>query len=87
MIPAAVLAVGAAEDPAEEPEEAGAEELEEQAGVEARHLQGDPGEILGPHRPQVAPLLQNRPTKNIEFFNFRSSNVDFVLQFTYQTRC
>ena len=58
MIPAAVLAVGAAEDPAEEPEEAGAEELEEQAGVEARHLQGDPGETLGPHRPQVAPLAQ-----------------------------
>ena len=58
MIPAAVLAVGAAEDPAEEPEEAGAEELEEQAGVEARHLQGGPGEIPGPHRPQVARIAQ-----------------------------
>ena len=52
MIPAAVLAVGAAEDPAEEPEEAGAEELEEQAGVEARHLQGARGKSLGPTAPR-----------------------------------
>ena len=37
--------------------------------------------------PPVVPHLENRHAKTIEFFNFRSSSVDFVLQITYQTRC